>query len=105
MQGGPCTPIVSTEAGTSMACVVPNFTSPVSGLKNISYTIRVGAVPGPDLTNMDLTLDVKPNPVFPEDGSAIVDNQFSGGLITLKVSLLCSVPGTVCSVFDVSPIS
>ena len=88
MQGGPCTPSVSTEPATSMICVVPNFTSTVSGLKNISYTIRVGVVPGPDLTNMDLTLDMKPNPVFSENGSAIVDNQFSGGLITLKVSLI-----------------
>ena len=83
---------MSTEPGingTSMTCVVPNitsFTSSVSGLKNISYTIRVGAAPGPDLTNGALTLDMKPNPVFTEDGSAIEDNQFSGGLLTLIVS-------------------
>ena len=88
MQGGPCSPIA--EAGTSMVCVVPNFTSPVSGLKNISYTIRVGAVPGPDLTNMDLTLDVKPNPVFTEDGSAIVGSEM-GGLLFLTVSVDFSV--------------
>ena len=82
MQGGPCTPIV---IGTSMVCVVPNFTSTVSGLKNISYTITVGLVPGPDLTNMDLTLDMKPNPLFSEDGSAITENEMSG-LLLITVS-------------------
>ena len=84
MQGGPCTPSVSTEPGTSIVCVVPNFTSIVSGLKNISYTIRVGMVPGPDLTKMDLILDMKPNPVFSEDGSAITENEM-GSLLFIKL--------------------
>ena len=91
MQGGPCTPGVSAEPGTkvtSMTCVVPDFASRDTGRMNISYTIRVGVAPGPDLTNEALTLDTKPNPVFAEDGRAIADNQFPGGLIALTVSLI-----------------
>ena len=83
IQGGPC--IVNK---TEMICVIPEFE--VNGLpSNISYTIEVGAAPGPNLTDGRLTLDVKPNPVFAEDGSAIDDNEIAageGGLITIEVS-------------------
>ena len=92
MQGGPCTLGVSADPGNNgigMTCVVPNFTSTVIGLKNISYTIRVGAAPGPDLTNEVLTLDMKPNPVFAEDGSAIADSQL-GSLLFITVSAILS---------------
>ena len=92
MQGRPCTPGMSAEPGiqvTSMTCVVPDFASRVTRLKNISYTIRVGAAPGPDLTNGALTLDMKPNPVFSEDGSAIADSEV-GGLLFITVSAILS---------------
>ena len=57
----------------------------VNGLPpNISYTVQVGAAPGPDLTNGRLTLDVKPNPVFAEDGSAV--DKGESGLLTIRVS-------------------
>ena len=56
----------------------------------ISYTIQVGAAPGPNLTDGRLTLTVRPNPVFAEEGSAIVENEIragEGGLLTILVSL------------------
>ena len=85
MQGGPCS-VMNTE----MTCVLPNFTSLVTGLPtNISYTVRVGAAPGPDLTNEDLILSGKKNPDFAEDGSALTTNEVAigeGGLITITVS-------------------
>ena len=85
MQGGPCS-VMNTE----MTCVLPNFTSLVSGLPtNISYTVRVGAAPGPDLTNGDLILSGKKNPDFAEDGRALTDNEISigeGGLLTIAVT-------------------
>ena len=72
-----------TAAATEMICVIPPFE--VNGLPpNISYTIQVGAAPGPDLTNGRLTLDVKSNPVFAEDGSAIDEGE--SGLLTIVVS-------------------
>ena len=75
-----------------MTCVLPNFTA--SGLPtNISYTIRVGAAPGPDLTNEDLTLNTQADPVFITDGSALEDSEIStgeGGLLKIKVSVAVS---------------
>ena len=68
--------------------MIPEFE--VNGLpSNISYTIEVGAAPGPNLTDGRLTLDVRPNPVFAEDGRAIDDNEIAtgeGGLLTIVVS-------------------
>ena len=68
--------------------MIPEFE--VNGLpSNISYTIEVGAAPGPNLTDGRLTLDVTPNPVFAEDGRAIDDNEIAtgeGGLLTIVVS-------------------
>ena len=82
IQGGPC-----TATKTEMICVIPSFE--VNGLpSNIGYTIQVGAAPGPNLTDGRLTLTVRPNPVFAEDGSAIVDNEIAageGGLLTIRV--------------------
>ena len=78
IQGGPC-----TVNKTEMICVIPEFE--VNGLPpNISYTIEVGAAPGPNLTDGRLTLDVRPNPVFAEDGSAIDEGE--SGLLTIVVS-------------------
>ena len=70
----------------SMACLVPAFFSS-SELTNVSYTIRVGNAPGPDLSNAALILRTVVNPVFAEDGSAIVLIG-SNSLLTLKVSIL-----------------
>ena len=98
MQGGPCS-VMNTE----MTCVLPNFTSLVSGLPtNISYTVRVGAAPGPDLTNGDLILSGKKNPDFAEDGRALTDNEISigeGGLLTIAVTnkFLVYFPSTLSS--------
>ena len=50
----------------------------------ISYTIQVGAAPGPNLTDGKLTLTVTPNPEFAEDGSAIDEGE--SGLLTIVVS-------------------
>ena len=86
MQGGPCS-VMNTE----MTCVLPNFTSLVTGLPtNISYTVRVGAAPGPDLTNRNLILSGKNDPNFAKDGSALTTSEVpigGGGLITITVSL------------------
>ena len=72
--------------------MIPPFE--VDGLPpNISYTIQVGAAPGPDLTIERLTLDVKPNPVFAEDGSAIDEGE--SGLLTIRVSRCPSYRCTV----------
>ena len=86
----------TTEMDTGvmmMTCVLPNFTA--SGLPtNISYTIRVGAAPGPDLTNEDLTLNARVDPVFLTDGSALADSEISAGedsLLTLRVSRAVTV--------------
>ena len=57
-------------------------------MSDVFYTIRMGNAPGPNLTLEDLTLEVRLNPVFAEDGSAIEDNQHiigEGALLTLKV--------------------
>ena len=48
----------------------------------------MGNAPGPDLTLDDLTLEVRPNPVFAEDGTAIVNNELTigeGAFLILKV--------------------
>ena len=74
-----------------MTCVLPNFTSLVTGLPtNISYTVRVGAAPGPDLTNGDLILSGKNDPNFAKYGSALTTSEVpigGGGLIAITVSL------------------
>ena len=101
MQGGPCSEhcLMNTE----MTCVLPNFTSLVSVLPtNISYTVRVGAAPGPDLTNGDLILNGKNNPDFAEDGRALTDNEISigeGGLLAITVTnkFLVYFPSTLSS--------
>ena len=91
IQGRPCNAII-----TEMICVIPPFE--VNGLPpNISYTIQVGAAPGPDLTDERLTLDVKPNPVFAEDGSAIEEGE--SGLLTIRVSQCPSYHCTVVTIF------
>ena len=72
-QGGIC----NGSLGTEMKCVVPNIT--IAGMANISYTVRIGAAPGPDLTGDVLTLDLRPNPVFAVDGSALEDVETTGG--------------------------
>ena len=70
-QGGFC----NASSSSVMTCLVPNTTSDLTS--NISYTVRFGSAPGPDLTSVELTLDLRPNPVFAEDGSALVDNDLS----------------------------
>lgn len=59
-------------------------------MSNISYTVRFGAVPGPDLTVEELTLHMRPDPFFEEDGSAIISaTEFLsgvGGLLQITVS-------------------
>ena len=83
VQGGNC-----TVSQTSLTCTAPMFNT-TELLANISYTVRVGNAPGPDLTNSPLTLDVQPNPVFAEDGTAIVNREHAIGeefLLTIIVS-------------------
>ena len=73
-----------------MACVIPAFSSS-SELTNVSYTIRVGNAPGPDLSNVALILRTVVNPVFAVDGSAVMDYRpikGSNSPLTLKVSIL-----------------
>ena len=59
-------------SSTTMACVIPSFMSTTQLPTNVSYTIRVGDAPGPDLTNEALTLSVVPDPIFTTVESAIV---------------------------------
>ena len=66
-----------------MTCIVPNTTISEMAIANISYTVRIGAAAGPDLTREDLTLDLRPNPVFAEDGSALESNELTGGGTTI----------------------
>ena len=74
-------------------CVVPNFTRLDSELlmRNISYTVKYGAAPGPDLTVDELTIDVRQNPFFEEDGSALSQSEFTPGvfgLLRITVSII-----------------
>ena len=69
--------------------MIPDFTINELPSSNIGYTIQVGAAPGPNLTNGRLTLTVRPDPMFAEDGSAIVDDELiagEGGLLSIEVS-------------------
>ena len=82
--------------------MIPEFE--VNGLpSNISYTIEVGAAPGPNLTDGRLTLDVRPNPVFAEDGSAIDDNEIAAGEGGLLTIIVFNVPPTnvLCHVMTI----
>ena len=54
----------------------------------------MGNAPGPDLTLEDLTLEVRLNPVFAEDGSALKNNEYSmgeGALLNLMVKMLKNI--------------
>ena len=79
--GGPC----NASGSTTLMCVVPNFTRLDSEvpISNISYTVKYGAAPGPDLRVEELTIDVRPNPVFKEDGSALSQSEFIPGVVGL----------------------
>ncbi|CAI8038569.1 Plexin-A4 [Geodia barretti] len=48
-------------------------------LTNISYAVRFGDAPGPNRTRAELTLESRPDPVFPEDGTALSQTEFSPG--------------------------
>ena len=90
-QGGECS---IAENSTTLMCTLPSFTMSRPELKsNISYTLKYGAAPGPDLTVEALTINMRPNPVFAEDGSGLSPTEFSsgtGGLLRITVSLLQS---------------
>ena len=77
LKGGPC----NGSLGDEMKCLVPSIN--ISEQVNISYTVRIGAAPGPDLTREELTLDLRPNPVFAEDGSALENSEFTPGETTI----------------------
>ena len=70
-------------------CTLPSFTTSGPELKsNISYTLKYGAAPGPDLTVEALTINMRPNPVFAEGGSALSPTEFlsgTGGLLRITV--------------------
>ena len=85
-EGGPC----NGSLGDVMTCLLPNFTSTTSNMmkSDIAYTVMFGAAPGPDFTMQQLTLTVRPDPVFLEDGSAIKDTSVDvDSLLRIKVSL------------------
>ena len=76
-------------------CLTPSFPSLEDPVSNVTYTIRMENAPGPDLTLENLTLEVRLNPVFAEDGSAIEDNELTigeGSLLTLMVKKLNNIP-------------
>ena len=84
--GGPC----NGSLGDVMTCLLPNFISTGSNMNksDIAYTVMFGAAPGPDFTIPQLTLTVRPDPVFPEDGSAIKDTSVDvDSLLRITVSL------------------
>ena len=80
------------DNSTTVMCTLPSFTVSGPELKsNISYTLKYGAAPGPDLTVEALTINMRPDPVFAEDGSALSPTVFfsgRGGLLRINVSLL-----------------
>jgi plexin A len=65
--------------GNTMICSLPRFTTQEPDLSNISYTVRFGDAPGPNRTRAELTLESRPDPVFPEDGTALSQTEFSPG--------------------------
>ena len=75
---------------STLVCSAPDFPTTLEDpVNDVSYTIQMGNAPGPNLTLEDLTLVVRLNPVFAEDGTAIEDNQLTigeGSLLTLKVN-------------------
>ena len=83
--------VCSVKDTNTLECLLPNFSTVDSDLKsNISYTVRYGGAPGPDLTLTELVLHQRPNPYFPEDGSALSPTEFSPGttgLLRITVSL------------------
>ena len=89
IQGGLC----NGSSGTQLVCIVPAFTAASSSSEtrsNISYTVKFGAAPGPDLTDTMLTLDLRPDPVFAEDGSALERREFPAGeesVLRISVSI------------------
>ena len=73
--------------GNTMICSLPRFTT--QELTYISYTVRFGDAPGPNRTRAELTLESRPDPVFPEDGTALSQTEFSpgsGAALTISVS-------------------
>ena len=86
-EGGPC----NGSLGDVMTCLLTNFTSTTSNMmkSDIAYTVMFGAVPGPDFTMQQLTLTVRPDPVFLEDVSAIKDTSVDvDSLLRITVSLI-----------------
>ena len=84
-EGGPC----NGSLGDVMTCLLPYFTPTTSNMmkSDIAYTVMFGAAPGPDFTMQQLTLTVRPDPVFLEDGSAIKDTSVDGdSLLRITVS-------------------
>ena len=86
-----------------MTCVTPSFTSAAGLPANISYIIRAGYAPGPDLTNEALTLQAVPDPVFATDGSAIVifvgasEHEIGSGILLINVCVHLSMFCCGCS--------
>ena len=73
-----------------MICSLPSFTTQEPHLTNVSYTVIFGDAPGPNGTRAQLTLESRPDPVFPEDGTALSQTEFfpgSGAPLTISVSL------------------
>ena len=80
---------------SKLVCSTPSFPSLKDPVSNVTYTIRMGNAPGPNLTLENLTLEVRLNPMFAEDGSAIMNNQLTigeGSLLTLMVKRLNNIP-------------
>lgn len=77
------------EADGELTCIVP-YTPTSQIMSNISYTVMYGLAPGPDITMDLLVLQVRPNPVFDEEGDAFVSTTSfspgSGAPLTLRVS-------------------
>ena len=64
--------MTADNSATILMCTLPSFTTSGPELKsNVSYTLKYGAAPGPDLTVEALIINMRPNPVFAEDGSAL----------------------------------
>ena len=89
--------VCSVKDTNILVCLLPSFSTVDSDLKsNISYTVRYGGAPGPDLTLTELVLHQRPDPTFPEDGSALSPTEFSPGttgLLRITVSLTITLQG------------
>ena len=66
---------------TSIGCIMPRLNSAVNFGDYISYEIRIDGVRGPDFSRPPFEIALERNPVFAEDGSALVTQEGSNNKV------------------------